>query len=116
MRMIQLDKLLIAGLLLLTANTAFADVDADELRGRVLDVDTNARTLTLHLIEVGENVDEPVNSIQTYKIPESVVIHDEFRTEILSDSLGDIAEDEIVTVELDVDDRAMARGILYDGH
>ncbi|MEZ5492382.1 MAG: hypothetical protein R3F50_19030 [Gammaproteobacteria bacterium] len=108
-------KLVTVLLLIFAVSSAWAEVEDDELRGRVLDVDVMERTLTLHLIEVGASVDEPVNSIQTYKIPTSVVIRDEYRWEVLPDTLDDIEEDEIVTVELDVEDRAMARGIKYDG-
>ncbi|MCB1671935.1 MAG: hypothetical protein R3F41_17410 [Gammaproteobacteria bacterium] len=113
MKNMNIGKLIVAGIMLVAANLAFAEVDADELRGRILEVDTDARTLTLRLIEVGANIDEPVDTIQTYKIPESVEIMDEFVSDPFPDQLGDLEEDEVVTVELDVEDRAMARKLRY---
>jgi len=116
MKILTIKQTCLTGLIMLFASSGALAIEPDQLSGRVLDRDLNARTLTLHLTEVGDNVDEPVNSIQTYKIPETVEIQDDWQTDVLPDDLSDIQEGEIVTLDLDIEDRAMARTIRYNSN
>jgi hypothetical protein len=83
-------------------------IEPDELKGRVLEVNERERMLTLQIVEVGQDVPGTVDAVNTFRIDESTEFNDGFS---FKDRLGDIQEQEIVTVELDLDHPTHARAI-----
>jgi hypothetical protein len=105
-----LKNILASAVLLLTVSSAWA-LENDQLRGEVLAVDVEERTLTLRVMEVGTNVDEPLYTVKTFKVPESAEVEDDFSSEAFPDTLEDIAEEDIVMIVLDIDDPTIVRGM-----
>lgn len=105
-------KLLLA-LGLLASSMSVLAVDPDELRGRVLEVMPEERLLTIYIMEVGEEIEETVNTTKTYTVPENADVEAGIRSDVLDDQLDDIREDSIVTIEIDVENPRDARNVRY---
>jgi len=93
-----LIKTLIAAALLLPA-LAFG-LQEDQLRGRVVEVNEDARTITLKILEVGEDLDYKKDVVHVFPVPEEANVEGLLSTDIMA-SLGDIEKDDMVRVEFD---------------
>lgn len=107
------DKLMLLSTLLFVATPLLA-VEPDQIRGRVLNVAEDSRMLTLRVLETGDLVDQQVDVVRSYTIPENADIEANLRTDILDNELGEIEETEIVTIEIDVDEPGNARNVRYE--
>jgi hypothetical protein len=92
-----------------------APVQADELRGLVTDVDEQADTLTIRPMEVGENLNIPTGTTQTFEVDANTIIRDDvYATQL--DGLENIHENDIVRLEFNTDagGRMVARTVTRD--
>lgn len=91
------------------------NVEEDELRGMVVDVNEEANSLTIRPVEVGENVNIPTGSNQTFEVDARTVIRDDvYATQL--DGLENIHENDMVRLDFDTEagGRMIARNLTRD--
>ncbi|MCW8194658.1 hypothetical protein F6455_07645 [Proteobacteria bacterium 005FR1] len=108
-------------IMLVGAVSAFAqvsddpvNVEEDELRGMVINVDEEANTLTIRPVEVGENLNIPVGTNQTFDVDEQTIIRDDvYATQL--DGLENIHENDMVRIDFEeAGGRMRARNVTRD--
>lgn len=100
--------------------SASVAIEEDELRGRVLDVDEQANTLTVRPSEVGEALNIPTDGTQTFEVDAETIIEDDvYATQL--DGLQNIRENDVVRISFDTEPggrmvaRTVGRGDNGDG-
>jgi hypothetical protein len=90
------------------------NVEEDELRGMVVNVDEEANTLTIRPVEVGENLNIPEGTNQTFEIDEQTIIRDDvYATQL--DGLENIHENDMVRIDFEeMGGRMLARNVTRD--
>jgi hypothetical protein len=91
------------------------NVEENELRGMVLNVDEEANTLTIRPVEVGENLNIPTGNPVTLEVDETTIIHDDvYATQL--DGLENIHENDMVLLDLETQagGRIFARTVTRD--
>lgn len=109
-------KYVLIAVLLFSSGAVSAAVEEDELRGRVVEVDEQANTVTIRASEVGEALNIPTDSTQTFEVDESTIIRDDvYATQL--DDLGNIHENDIVRIDFNAEAGGgmIARNITRDG-